>query len=233
MDSGKAEKFERHRKELRKKAFLNAAIVLLLATGLGFYIGGYAADFLFLLFSGGTAVFFSTVFVGVIIVIWSIPLLHYREEDIFLSEKDRDYYRGRKMEDMPMIQVLEERGWERKGSEEEKLTLKTYPTFVHRLLNLHRTLTLEKVSEEDQEEIMVMKRDDKEISKIKTEYRDTDEGLEIHETTVSRSRVSPLYLEVVMFMTPEFEDLTEETAEEEIESLDEKIDFGIKPYRFE
>jgi hypothetical protein len=185
-----------------------------------------------LLLSSGTAVFFSTVFVAAIVAIWSIPFLQYREEDIFLSEEERDYYRGRDMEKTTLIQILEERGWEKVSSDEEEVKLKTYPTLLHKLLDSQIRLTLEKISEEDDEEITVMKKNDEKIAKIKTEYRETDEGLEIHETTVSRSRVSPLYMEVVMFLTPEFEELTEEAAKEELESQGEEIDFGLKPYEF-
>lgn len=232
MNSGKAENFERHRKEIRKKAFLNASIVLLFATGLGFYVGGYTADFLRLLFSSGTAVFLSTIFVGAIVAIWSLPLLHYREEDIFLSQKGKEFYREREMGKLPLVQILEEKGWDVIESDEEKVTLKTYQTALHKLLNREIHLTLETVKEEDEEDIAVMKKDDKEMAKIKTEYKEKDEGLEIHETTVSRSRVSPLYLEIVMFLAPELEDLSEEAAEEDIEALNEDVDVGLKPYEF-
>jgi hypothetical protein len=233
VDKGKAEKFERHRKELRKKAFLNATIIILAATGLAFYIGGYAAEFLFLLTSSGMAVFFSTVFVGVLIAIWSVPFLHYKETDTFRSGKGREFYLGRDLEDLPLVKILEDRGWEKIKSDGKEITLKTYPTLFHRLIKSYRHLTLEQVEEDENQEITVMRKDDTEVARIKTEYEDTEEGLKIKETTVSRSRVSPIYLEVTMFLTPEFEELTEEATEEDIEVIDEEIDFRLKQYEFQ
>jgi hypothetical protein len=101
------------------------------------------------------------------------------------------------------------------------------------LIKSYRHLTLEQVEEDENQEITVMRKDDTEVARIKTEYEDTEEGLKIKETTVSRSRVSPIYLEVTMFLTPEFEELTEEATEEDIEVIDEEIDFRLKQYEFQ
>lgn len=233
MDSRKAEKFERHRKEVRKKAFLNISIVILAATGLAFYIGGYAADFLFILFSAGTAVIFSMFFIGILIVMWSAPLLHYREKLKLRSDKERGYYRDRDPEETPLVKILEGRGWKKVESGSEKVVLETYPTIFHRVLNRKTSLILEEVESEEDYDITVLKTRKKEISRIKTEFEEADEGLEVTETTVSRSRVSPIYIEVTLYLMPELQELTEEAAEEKIEVLNDKVDYGIKQYELE
>lgn len=233
MDSRKAEKFERHRKEVRKKAFLNISIVILAATGLAFYIGGYAADLLFVLFSAGPAVIFSMFFVGILIVIWSVPLLHYREKVELSSDRDKQYYRERDPEKIPLVKILEERGWEEVESESEKVVLETYPTLLHRVLKKKTSLILEEVESGEDHDVTVLKTGKREISRIKTEYEETDEGLEVTETTVSRSRVSPIYIEVTLYLMPELQELTEEAAEEKVEIISEEVDYGIKQYELE
>ena len=233
MDSKKAEKFERHRKELRKKAFLNITILILVATGIAFYIGGYAADFLFLLFSTNVVVWFSTVFVAALILIWTLPLLHYREQVTMNSDKSKQHFKDMEPEESPVVQILEERGWKEVKSDEDRVELETYPTLFHRLVNRKASLELVEEEEEKNYEKTTLKTGGKEISKIKTEYNEKEEGLEITETTVSRSRVSPVYVEVTLYLMPEVQELTEEAAEGEIEIVKENIDYGINQYDFE
>ncbi|AOV94622.1 hypothetical protein AQV86_01700 [Nanohaloarchaea archaeon SG9] len=233
MDPRKAQKFERHRKELRKKAFLNITIVILVATGLAFYIGGFTADFLYIFLSTNIAVWFSTVFVAALIFIWSLPLLHYREEAKMKSEKAKEHFLDMEPEKSPIVQVMEERGWEKIESDENEVRLETYPTLFHRILKKKASLHLEEEERGQDHEVTVLKTGGKEVSRIKTEYEETDEGLEITETTVSRTRVSPIYVEVTLYLMPEIEELTEEAANEEIEIIDEDIDYSINHYEFE
>jgi hypothetical protein len=233
MDSKKAEKFERHRKELRKKAFLNITIVILVATGLAFYIGGYTADFLFLFLSTNIVVWFSTVFVAALILIWSLPILHYREKVTMNSEKSKQHFKDREPEKSPIVQILEERGWKEVKSGEESVKLETYPTLFHRLINKKASLELLEEEEGEDYEITVLKTGGKEVSRIKTEYEEKEKGLEITETTVSRSRVSPVYVEVTLYLMPEVQELTEEAAEDEVEIVKEEIDYGINTYDLE
>lgn len=230
MHSKKAERFERHRKEIRKKAFLNVSIVILAATGLGFYIGGYMLDFLSLVFSTSIAVPFSMFFVGSLILIWSLPLFHYRERIELRSDKDREYYRERDEDDIPLVKMLEKKGWKDIESTHEKVVLETYPTYFHRVLGKKVSLTLEEEESAEDYDVTVLKTDKKEISRIKTVYEEDDEGLKIQETTVSRSRVSPVYIEVTMYLMPELNELTEEVAEEGLEVMEDGIDYGFGKY---
>lgn len=232
MDSKKAEKFERHRKELRKKAFLNISIVILVATGLAFYVGGYTADFLFMLFSTNFVVLFCTFFVAALVLIWSLPLLHYREEVQIESDKGKKYFMDRKPEKSTIIQILKERGWREAKSDEQKVKLETYPTLFHRLINKETSLVLEEEEEKEENlEKSVLKSEGKEVSRIKTEYQEREEGLLIKETTVSRTRVSPIYVEVTLYLMPELEKMMED-AEEDVEITDERMDYGLKQYEF-
>jgi len=233
MDSRKSEKFERHRKELRKKAFLNITIVILVATGLAFYIGGYTAEFLYMFLSTNIVVWFSTVFVAALIFIWSLPILHYREKATITSGKNKEHFLDRKPERSPIVQILEERGWKEVESDKDEVKLETYPTLLHRALNWKASLQLEEEERGEDHEITVLKTGGSEVSRIKTEYEETDEGLEITETTVSRSRVSPVYVEVTLYLMPEIQELTEDAAEDEIEIIDEQVDYGLKQYEFE
>lgn len=232
MDSKKAERFEKHRKELRKKAFLNVAIVLLVATGIGFYAGGYAAQFLMIMAVVDQAVIFSMVFVASLVVLWVLPLLHYREKIEMKSSADKKHFTDRSIEESPMIQQLEESGWTEEESTEEKIVLSTYPTMVHRLIGKKSKMILEEEKASENEEIHLLKKPGKDIARTKTEYKETEKGLEITETTVSLSRVSPIYIEVSMFFMPEIQEMTEETVED-IEILDEEIDYGFQKYELE
>jgi len=233
MHSKKAERFERHRKEIRKKAFLNLSIVILAATGLGFYIGGYMLDFLSLVFSTSIAVPFSMVFVGSLILIWSVPLFHYRERVELRSDKDREYYRERDEDDIPLVKMLEKKGWEDVESTHEKVVLETYPTYFHRVLGKKVSLTLEEEESTENHDITVLKTDEREVSRIKTEYNEDDEGLNIVETTVSRSRVSPVYIEVTMYLMPKLNELTEDVTEEGLEVVEDEIDYRLGQYELE
>ncbi|MFB6114867.1 MAG: hypothetical protein ABEK04_01135 [Candidatus Nanohalobium sp.] len=233
MDSGKAEKFEKHRKEMQRKAFLNITIILLLVTGLGLYIAGYAADFLFMVFSTNIAVLFSAMFVGVIVVIWSIPMLHYREEMKMISDKDKSYYQERDLADSPVIQVLEQQGWEEVKSDDKEVVLETHPSFFHKIIKRKVTLILEKKESTEEKEISVLRTRRKGISKIKTEYEEKDGETEITETTVSLSRVSPVYLEITMYLMPEIEGMVEDIGEEGLEVLEENVEFGLSRYSLE
>lgn len=232
MDTKKAEKLERHRKEIRKKSFLNITILFLVATGIAFYAGGYMARFLSLILSMNMVVWFSGIFVSFLIFIWVLPIFHYRETVNMRSDKDREYYRDRGPEKTPIIQVLEDRNWKEVDSSEDKVELKTYPTKIHEIFGRKTTVSLEKVEEKDDYETTVLKTGEKEISRTKTEYSEEEEGLEMKEITVSRSRVTPVYIEVTLYLMPELEEMMED-MEEKVEIIDEKIDYRLKQYEFD
>lgn len=233
MDSKKAERFEKHRKELRKKAFLNIAIVLLVATGIGFYAGGYAADFLMILAAVDTAVIFSMAFVFSLVILWVLPILNYRERVEMKSSASKDHYMNKSLEESPLIQMLEESGWEEEEASEEKVVLTTHATMFHKILGKESKMMLEREEASEGHEIHLLKRLGEDIARIKTEYSETEEGLEITETTVSLSRVSPVYIEVTMFLMPEIQEMAEDTAEEDLETVDEEVDYRFKPYELE
>jgi len=233
MHSKKAERFERHRKEIRKKAFLNVSIVLLAVTGLGFYVGGYMLEFFSLVFSTGIAVPFSMVFVGSLILIWSIPLFHYKERVELRSDEDKEYYTERDEKDIPLVKMLEKKGWEDIESTHEKVVLETYPTYFHRVLGKKTSLTLEEEESTEDYDITVLKSGEKEVSRIKTEYEQDDQGLKVVETTVSRSRVSPVYIEVTMYLMPELHELTEDVEQGDIEIVEDDIDYSFGQYDLE
>lgn len=233
MDSGKAEKFQKHRKEIQKKAFLNVTIILLLVTGLGLYVSGYAADFLLLVLSTNIATLFSALFVGVIVVMWSLPLLHYREKIRMSSDKEIGYYRDRDLDESPIVEVLEQQGWEEVESNDEKVVLETYPSIFHRLIKRKVNLILESEGKGENVEISKFKTRREDISRIKTEFEEKEDCTEITETTVSLSRVSPVYLEVTMYLMPEIQSMVEDMGEEGLEVEEEDVDFGSTAYSIE
>lgn len=230
MDSGKAEMFQKHRKEMQRKAFLNVTILLLLVTGLGLYIAGYAAELLLVVLTMNIATLVSALFVFVIVIMWSLPLLHYREKMKMSSDKEADYYRERDLEESPIIEVLEQQGWKEVEADEEKVVLETYPSIFHRLIKRKVTLILESEEEGENYDISKLRTRRKDISRIKTEYKETGDATEITETTVSLSRVSPVYLEVTMYLMPEIQSLIEDMGEEGLEVKEEDVDFGWRVY---
>lgn len=233
MDSGKAEKFQKHRKEMQRKAFLNVTIILLLVTGLGLYVAGYAADLLLLVLTTNVATVFSALFVGVIVIMWSLPLLHYRERMIMSSDRDIEYYRDRDLDESPIVEVLEQQGWEEVKVDDDKVVLETYPSFFHRLIKRKVTLILEQEESGENMEISKLRTRRKNISRIKTEFREQESGTEVTETTVSLSRVSPVYLEVTMYLMPEIQSMIEDMGEEGLEVVEEDVDFGVSAYSME
>lgn len=233
MDSKKAERFEKHRKELRKKAFLNIGIILLVATGIGFYAGGYVAEFLMMLALVDRVVVFSMMFVAWLVVLWALPLLHYREKVSMETSAEKEQFTEKNIEESPMIKSLEKSGWKKEQADQDKVVLSTYPTKFHEILGRESKMTLEIEKASENEEIHVLKRSDKEIAKTKTQYDEIDEGLEITETTVSLARVSPVYIEVSMFLMPEIEQMTQDTYEQDIEITDEQIDYRFSQYQLE
>lgn len=227
MKDKQADRFEKHRKEARKKAFLNLAIVFLFTTGLGFYISGYMLDFLLLVASLEFAVLFSGMLVGSMILLWGVPMFHYREDVVAESDREPEYYMERDLGEEPLVEVLEKRGWNEKEADEDKVVLETYPTFFHRVLSSKTALSLEREQKDDLEEELSIKSEGEDIMTVRTEYEEKGGGTTIKETTVSEKRVSPVYLEVTAFLEPDLQRLMEDAAQHNLAIQKEDIDFAL------
>lgn len=230
MDSEKAKKFEKHRKEMQKLAFLNAAVITFYLAGLALFLGGYAQEFMYLLVSVQPTVFVSGLFVTMIIFMWAMPIFHYREERKAVTDKDREYYRERGLAEDPTVEVLEERGWEEVEVQDDRVVLETYVSPFHRLINRKTTVIMEKEDEDENSETYVLKTEKEEISRTKIEYHERNDRNILTETTVSLNRVSPVYLEINIFLEPQIEGLIEDVAEEDLEIENEDIDVGFRRY---
>ncbi|MFB6175149.1 MAG: hypothetical protein ABEJ87_04165 [Candidatus Nanohalobium sp.] len=233
MDSEKAKKFERHRKEMEKMAFLNVTVILLYLAGIGLYLGGFKNQFLLLLLAAPPTVIVSGMFVLAIIFLWALPVMHYREERRAVTNKDMDYYRGRDLADEPTIEILEEQGWKEVDSENNRVVLETFVSPFHRLIGRKTTLIMEKEEEGENSETYILKTRKNEINRTKTTYHERNGETIITETTVSLDRVSPIYLEITMFLEPDIEDLIEDLSEEDLKVTDEHVDVGIRRYELE
>jgi hypothetical protein len=233
MDSKKAERLEKHKKEIKRKAYLNLFLTLVAGLGIGLFLWGPVAGFLNLFIGQATAVATIAVFIIFGTLVYKTPLLHYREENKLKSNKKPEYYLERGLDKIPLVEIIENQGWEEVNSTEDKISLETYPSFIHRFIGRKSIVEIEILQKEDNKETAVVRKDGKEIEKIKSIIEPKDDGSIIQETGVSLKRYSPVLLELILLMYPQIEDELKEAAEEKLEFIDENVEFGLSKFSLE
>lgn len=233
MDATKAERLEKHKKEIRRMAYLEILLGLLFAFGLGLVLWGPVADILNL-FIGGTATFATIlVLIGVAGLVYMMPLLHFKEENEVRSDKDPEYYLNRGLDELPFVELIESQGWDEVETTEEKIKLETYPSFLHKFIGEKSTAEIEITEKEGHEETVVLSKNGKDLEKMKTRVEAEEDGSYIKETGVSLRRYSPAYLEIMLFILPQVQETLKQIADEKLELADENIKIGLTRYKLE
>lgn len=233
MDSKKAERLEKHKKEIKRKAFLNLFLTLTAGIGIGLLLWGPVADILSLLIGDIAMIATVLLFIGFGSIVYISPIIHFKEKYKLKSNKKTEYYLERGLEKTPMIQFMETQGWEEVEVTEDKIKLETYPSFLHKTSGRKTTMEIEVLEKDGNEETAVTRINGKKVEKIKTTVEPEEEGSLISETAISIKRFSPAYLELLLFMLPQMQDALKDAAEEELELLDENIEYGISKFNLE
>lgn len=233
MDSKKAERLKKHEKEIKRKAYLNLFLTLLVGIGVGTVLWGPAAEVLNFLIGESATTTAILAFIVLGGLVYMTPLLHYKEENEIKSDKKPDYYLKGGWDKTPLIEFVESRGWEEIEKSEQRIVLEKYPSILHEAAGKKSTMEIEILEKEGNQEIVVFKLDGKEIEKVKAIVKPEEEGSIIQETGVSLKRYSPAYLELLLFILPQVKEAMEDAANEEIELLDENIEYRISKYNLD
>jgi hypothetical protein len=224
----KAYNFEKHRKRIRKKAYLNLLLIFLVAGGIGFALSGPIAAVLASTPLGNPFLAIGILMGAVWLLVWSIPLLHFKEEIQISYTGEFEDVKG-VSEDFPTVQVLVEQGWEISDSGEEYIELEVYPSSLHRALGRKTTMRIELLESDESDETLMISVDGKEREKVEAEYSREDGKVLITEEGVSMHRLSLSYLEPVMFMMPEIRDMIQE-ADQDMKIEDMNMELSWKTY---
>lgn len=231
MDQKKADRLQRHQKELRRRAWLNLVLMMAFAVGLGLLLGGPIRGSVAALFGEATSGVIVFSVLGLLWIAYSIPFLHFREEYTIRSDREPEYFLERGLDRLPLVMLLEEQGWEEVEATKDRIRLETYPTALHRLLNRRSTIELEVEEQEDSYEVSVLRSGGKNLERTISEIEPTDNGgSRIHEVGVSLSRVSPARLEVLLVILPKLQEMLEDAAEDEMEIIDEDLEYGLSAF---
>lgn len=219
--------FEKHRKRLRRKTLLNFLGVFLVASGLGFLIGE-PVNVLLGIAGFNRPVMATGLALGAAwLILWSIPLLHFREEVVTRYEGDIENVKGLST-DLPTVEVLLDQGWDMKEAGEEYLVLQTYPSRIHRFIGRAASIRMEIEETSEKGEKMIMSQNGKELEELEYDFSE-DEDVTIESTGRSLRRVSLSYLEPLMFMLPEMKDMIED-FDEDIEIQDVNMEISLTSY---
>ena len=233
MDSTKIEKLEKHKKEIKRKAYLNILLTFVASITIAVILKGPIARLL-KFFTGETTTFaLVTITFGLGLLIYITPLIHYRQELETRSDKKPAYYLERGLNKNPIVEVLESQGWDEVEVMSDKILLEAYSTFIHRLIGKKSTMEIEIVEKREDKIISVFSLNGKQIEKTRTTVKPEENGSIIHETSVSVKRYSPAHLELILFILPEMQDAVKEAAEEDLELLDENIEYGVSKFSLE
>jgi hypothetical protein len=233
MESRKAEKLERHKREIKHRAYLNLFLVTAFSIGLGVFLGGPTLGFLSILIGDVNSLIAVSGFFLLLAITWCSPVLHYREKMTVRSNKDRDYYMDRGMDKLPLIELLEDEGWDEVEKDEKRIKLETYPSIIHRKLGKKSTMEFEITEKEGNQETVILRKNGREREKIRSTFTQEEDGSKIKETGVSMARTSPAYLEIMMFVLPQIQETLQEVAEEKLELLDENLEIGFREFKIE
>lgn len=229
MVSDEGGKLEEHLKEIRRKAYRNILAVVGVTVAIMFYLGWPVP--LDLSFSILNLLVVAGVILGAFIALYYVPLLHYRTETELKSDRDPDYYLERDLGNLPIVDFLEAEGWELESSSEDSLEMSTYPTFIHRWLDLEAVIEMEVTERGENSDASVVKSNGREVEKIYMEVESTEDGCRIEETEISLKRYSPAYLELLLLLLPNVLEAMEEAADEDLKIIDEDMEYSLKRFQ--
>ena len=230
MDFKKAEKLEKHKKEIKHRAYLNLFLTLIAGVGIGIVLGGPVTGILNLLVGDNATIATVLVLLGFGGLVYMTPLFHYKEKVKAKSDRNPDYYLETGLDKTPLVQLAESQGWEEVKSTEDKITLEIYPSTLHKLVGRKSTMEVEILERDENHTIAVLRKDGKEIEKIKSTIEPESEGSIINGTGISLERTSPAYLELLLFILPQIQDTLKEAAEEKLEIVDENIEYSFSKF---
>lgn len=228
MTAGKLTGFEKHRRRMKRKAMLNLLMVFLVAGAAGFYVAPFLIP-VFELFGVSSSALASGIAMGAIwLLMWMLPVLHYREKTVSWFEGSKDEIRGISS-DSPFVQMLLENGWNLKEESEEHVELKTYPSRFHQYLGRDSIIRMEVVEENEDAEISEVHMDGKLVETIESRVEEQENGYVLTETGISQMRVSLGYLEPILFMMPQIMEMIEE-ASQDLEIQDTDVEIGLSKF---
>ena len=228
MTAGKLTGFEKHRRRMKRKAVLNLLMVFLVAGAAGFYMAPFLIP-VFELFGVSSSALASGMAIGAIwLLMWMLPVLHYREKTVSWFKGDKDEIRGISS-DSPFVQMLLENGWELKEDSKKHVELKTYPSRIHQYLGLNSVIRMEVVEENEDAEISEVHMDGKLIETIESRVEEHEDGYRLTETGISQMRVSLGYLEPILFMMSQIMYMIEE-ANQDLEIQDTDVEIGFSKF---
>lgn len=233
MTSRRAEKLQKHKKEIRRKSILDFLLFIGLSLALGVFVFGPLASVADLLLGG----FAFQVTLILLIILFSIlymaPSLHFKEKNKLESNKDKEYYLGSAPDQAPMIQYLEEIGCEKVEERDNRVKLETFASYMDKKLGRSSTIEIEVVNREEDEETAIIRRNGEDVEKVRTKVEEKEESCEVEEIGVSLKRHSISYMELLMVIYPTIQRKVLEVADEELELLDEDFSIGLSKFKLE
>lgn len=233
MTSRKAEKLQRHKREIRRKSILDLFLFVGATLTVGIFVIdpiSYVAD---LLIGGVAAQITSGLIILLFLSLYLAPTLHFKEENKLKSNKDKEYYLDQALDQSPMIQYYEEMGLEKVEQTDDRIKLEAYSSKIHEKFGWSDSLEIEVVEKGENKETVMVRRNGEDAEKIRTYAEEKEEGCEVEETGVSLKRHSPSYMELIMLIYPTIQRKILEIADEELELLDENISIGLSKFSIE
>lgn len=233
MGSRKAEKLQKHKKEIRRKSILNLFLVVGASLTVGILVIGPISSLADLLIGGLAVQITSSLITVFLLALYLAPTLHFKEGNKLESNKHKEYYLDQALDQSPMIQYMEEMGLEVVEKTDNRVKLETFPSRIHEIFGWSKSIEIETVDEGENEETVIMRRNGEDVEKVRTEVEEKEDGCEVEETGVSLKRHSASYMELMMLLYPAAQRKMLEVADEELELLDENISVGLSKFSIE
>jgi len=233
MDSKKAEKLEKHKKEMRRRSYMDILFGMAIIAVVGTVLWGPVSQILTSVAGLNTAMAAVSLLTVLGVLVYFTPVIHYREKQAVRSNRDRDYYLDRGFENVPMINLLESEGWEEKNKTEDKIVLETYPSYLHKLFRKKSSMEIEILEKSGNQEIAVLRQDGKDIEKLKTTVESEENGSLLKTTGISLQRYSLSHIELLLIILPTVKNAYKEAAEEKLEFIDENLQYGLSQFKLE
>ena len=233
MSSRKAEKLQKHKKEIRRKSILNLFLVVGASFTVDILVMGPVSSLADLLIGGLAAQITSGLVTVFLLGLYLAPTLHFKEGNKLESNKHKEYYLDQALDQSPMIQYMEKMGLEVVEQTDNRVELETFPSRIHEKFGWSKSIEIETVEEGENEETVIISRNGEDAEKVRTEVEKKEEGCEVEETGVSLKRHSASYMELMMLLYPAAQRKMLEVADEELELLDENISVGLSKFSIE
>lgn len=233
MSSRKAEKLQKHKKEIKRKLILDFLLFVGASLVVGIFVIGPVSSVADLLIGGLAAQITSGLIILFLLAMYLAPTLHFKEENKLESNKDKEYYLDQALDQSPMIQYMEEMGLEVVEQTDNRVELETFTSSIHEKLGWSNSIEIEAVEKGENEETVIVRRNGEDVEKVRTKVEEKEDGCEVEETGVSLKRHSTSYMELLMLIYPAAQRKMLEVADEELELLDENISIGLSKFSIE